>query len=81
VVTGRHVGGSTGTNLWGALQIVSQMRAGGERGSVVTLICDGGERYSHTYDDDAWVADQGLDLAPHTEALAGFLAGGSWYGG
>ena len=41
----------------------------GERGSVVTLICDGGDRYAGTYYNDAWVADQGLELAPYTEAL------------
>ena len=29
-------------------------------GSVVTLLCDGGERYAHTYYDDAWVREQGL---------------------
>ncbi|MPY95208.1 MAG: pyridoxal-phosphate dependent enzyme [Acidimicrobiia bacterium] len=78
--TGRWVGGSTGTNLWGALQIVAQMRAAGEQGSVVTLICDGGERYGRTYEDDAWVAVEGLELAPHLEAIGAFLAGSGWYG-
>jgi cysteine synthase A len=73
---GRSVGGSTGTNVWGALQLVAEMRARGERGSVVTLICDGGERYAGTYYDDAWVAAQGLDLAPHRQALEAFLEDG-----
>ncbi|MFR9801796.1 hypothetical protein ACL02T_05740 [Pseudonocardia sp. RS010] len=36
----------------------------GGRGNIVTLICDGGERYRHSYHDDLWVAAQGLDLAP-----------------
>ena len=78
--TGKHVGGSTGTNVWGALQLVAEMRAAGERGSVVTLICDGGERYRHSYDDDAWVAAEGLDLGPHRRAIETFVAGGGWYG-
>ena len=65
--TGRSVGGSTGTNVWGAFQLVAEMLARGERGSIVTLICDGGERYAGTYYSDAWVADQGLDLAPSSE--------------
>jgi cysteine synthase A len=43
---------------------------------VVTLLCDGGERYAHTYHDDAWVAGQGLDLAPHLTALEGFARTG-----
>jgi cysteine synthase len=75
--TGRSVGGSTGTNVWGALALVAEMRARGERGSIVTLICDGGERYAGTYYSDAWVADQGLDLAPYAEALQSFLEGGA----
>ena len=74
--TGRSVGGSTGTNVWGALTLVAEMRERGERGSVVTLICDGGDRYAGTYYDDAWVAAQGLDLAPPTAALEEFLDGG-----
>jgi cysteine synthase A len=74
--TGRSVGGSTGTNVWGALQLVADMLARGEHGSIVTLICDGGERYSSTYYNDAWVRAEGLDLAPYTEALERFLAGG-----
>ena len=74
--TGRSVGGSTGTNVWGALTLVAEMRERGERGSVITLICDGGDRYAGTYYDDAWVAAQGLDLAPPTAALEEFLDGG-----
>ncbi|MCZ8317532.1 MAG: PLP-dependent cysteine synthase family protein [Silanimonas sp.] len=73
---GRRVGGSTGTNFIGALQVMAEMKAKGETGSVVTLICDGGERYLDTYYDDAWVAAQGHDLAPHATAVAGIVAGG-----
>ena len=69
--TGRSVGGSTGTNVWGAFQLIAEMLARGERGSVVTLICDGGDRYAGTYYSDAWVADQGLDLAPQRAAVSG----------
>src|SRR3954466_15852262 len=65
--TGRSVGGSTGTNVWGAFRLIAEMLSRGERGSVVTLICDGGDRYAGTYYSDAWVADQGLELAPYTE--------------
>ena len=58
-VTGRLVGGSTGTEIWGALRLVAGMRSRGETGSVVTLLCDGGERYAHTYYDDGWLAEPG----------------------
>ena len=76
--TGRSVGGSTGTNVWGAFQLVAELRARGERGSVVTLICDGGERYAGTYYNDTWVAHQGLDLAPYREMLDTFLERGAF---
>jgi cysteine synthase A len=77
-LTGRSVGGSTGTNVWGALMLIAEMLSCGERGSVVTLICDGGDRYAGTYYSDAWVAAQRLDLAPHTEELAAFLECGEF---
>ncbi|TWP47863.1 PLP-dependent cysteine synthase family protein [Lentzea tibetensis] len=75
---GRRVGGSTGTNLWGAFQIISEMRLSRTRGSVVTLLCDGGERYAHTYYDDAWVTGQGMDLTPFLGKLQDFHSTGKW---
>jgi cysteine synthase len=77
-ILGRRVGGSTGTNLWGAFQVVAEMRGAGRTGSVVTLLCDGGERYANTYYDDGWVAAQGLDLTEHHAVLGHFLATGDW---
>jgi cysteine synthase A len=74
----RWVGGSTGTNLVGAFQLIARMRAAGEEGSVVTLICDGGARYAGTYYDDDWVAQQGWDLDPHRERMERFLETGVW---
>jgi cysteine synthase A len=77
-VTGRTVGGSTGTAMWGALRLVAGMRSRGETGSVVTLLCDGGERYAHTYYDDAWLAAQGLDVTAYTSTLEKFADTGEW---
>ena len=69
--TGRRAGGSTGTNLWGAFQLVAEMVAAGRTGSVVTLLCDGGERYAHTYYADDWVAGPGPRPGPaHRDAPA-----------
>ena len=71
---GRRVGGSTGTNLWACMAIADEMRAKGETGSIVTLLCDGGERYATTYYDDAWLAQRGLDwqgLAAKVKAFLG----------
>jgi cysteine synthase len=72
------VGGSTGTNMWGALQLMAEMKAEGVRGSVVTLLCDDGRRYARTYYDDAWVAERGWDLAPYQAMLESFEASGVW---
>jgi cysteine synthase A len=77
-VLGRRVGGSTGTNLWGAFGIIAEMLASGQRGSLVTLLCDGGERYADTYYSDDWVRAQRLDLAPHVSRVERFLASGDW---
>jgi len=77
-VTGRLVGGSTGTALWGALKLVAQMHSAGEQGSVVTLLCDGGERYAHTYYDDSWLSEQGIDIAPFVATLENFTDSGEW---
>jgi cysteine synthase A len=74
--TGYQAGGSTGTNLWGAFRIIAELRAASVRGSVVTLLCDGGERYSRTYYDDAWLRAEGLDLEPYRSALDSFLSTG-----
>lgn len=61
---GRRVGASTGTNLVAAARLVTELRERGEQGSVLTLLCDSGDRYAGTYFDDDWVAAQGWDLAP-----------------
>ncbi|MGK0408119.1 MAG: cysteine synthase A [Shewanella psychromarinicola] len=52
---GRKTGASTGTNLYGALLLASQMRSAGQTGSIVTLICDAGERYLDTYYNPQWI--------------------------
>ncbi len=52
---GIKAGPSTGTNLWGALTVAQSMAQSGEKGSIVTLMCDSGERYSTTYYNPEWV--------------------------
>jgi cysteine synthase A len=69
---GRRCGGSTGTNLIATLRLASDMQKAGEKGSVVTLICDGGERYTDTYFNPEWIKAQGLDLTVWEQALENF---------
>ncbi len=72
---GRKVGGSTGTNFVGALQVMGEMKAKGETGAVVTLICDGGERYLDTYYNREWLTAQGYDFADSAAAIEACVAG------
>ena len=60
---GRRVGGSTGTNFIGVLAAARQMQDAGESGSIVTILCDSGERYAHSYYSADWYAQQGIDIA------------------
>jgi cysteine synthase A len=75
---GRDVGGSTGTNLVAALLCARWMRSLGLTGSIVTLLCDGGERYRQTYYDDAWLAANGLDGAAERQAIDEVIDHGRW---
>ncbi|WP_087019888.1 PLP-dependent cysteine synthase family protein [Thaumasiovibrio subtropicus] len=68
-ILGRKVGPSTGTNLWQALHLAMQMKARGEQGSIVTLICDNGDRYLDTYYDNKWVQTHIGDMAPYLDTL------------
>ena len=52
---GRKVGPSTGTNFVGMLALACEMRASGQRGSILSLLCDAGERYLPSYHDADWV--------------------------
>ncbi len=54
---GRRVGPSTGTNFVAMLKLAAQMKAAGQAGSILSLICDAGERYLPTYHNEAWVSE------------------------
>lgn len=57
----RKVGGSTGTQFSGALQLAREMQKNEQRGSLVFLICDRGERYLNTYYNSDWREQRGFD--------------------
>lgn len=54
---GRRVGPSTGTNFWAMLTLAQEMLARGEQGSILSLLCDSGERYLVNYHDEDWVTN------------------------
>ena len=75
-ILNRRCGGSTGTNVFAALQIISELNARGETGSVVSLICDGGERYLDSYYNDEWLRGNGFEITPYLDRLEAFYATG-----
>lgn len=70
---GIKAGASTGTNLWGVFHVARQMQTRGETGSLVTLMCDSGERYLDTYYNDEWVKEEFGFTAEYDEQLARWL--------
>jgi len=74
---GTRYGGSSGTNFAACLQLATAMRARGERGSIVTLLCERGKRYQQTLFDADWRAHNQLDITPWQTALQTALATGT----
>ncbi|MEM7767425.1 MAG: PLP-dependent cysteine synthase family protein [Pseudomonadota bacterium] len=69
-LVGRRAGPSTGTNLFGALEIAKQMSEAGDTGSIVTLMCDGGDRYLDTYYNPVWVCETIGDIEGFTNDIS-----------
>ncbi len=71
---GRKVGPSTGTNFIGMLALAAEMRAQGLQGSILSLLCDSGERYLRTYHDVVWVKQSIGDCVSAAEQISAQLA-------
>ena len=56
--------------------VINILTGAGKTGSLVTLICDSGDRYANTYYSDEWLAANGLDPSPFEPAIEDFLASG-----
>jgi cysteine synthase A len=72
----RRCGGSTGTNVYAAFQLIAELHAQQQQGSVVSMICDVGERYLDTYYSDQWLDERGFDLDPTLKQLERFYQTG-----
>lgn len=79
-VLNKEVGGSTGTNLYAAFELIARMVENGERGSVVSMICDAGNRYKNTYYNPNWLAQKGLltGIDAFEAQLTQFHQSGQW---
>lgn len=72
-ILGRKVGASTGTNLFGALQLAYEMKQRGEQGSIVTLLCDSGDRYLDTYYNADWVKTNIGEYSQYSDQIHSML--------
>ncbi|AZV79910.1 PLP-dependent cysteine synthase family protein [Parasedimentitalea marina] len=70
---GRKAGASTGTNLWGALSVARDMMREGKSGSIVSIMCDSGDRYMDTYYNSDWVRDSIGETCNYTDELNRWL--------
>jgi len=75
---GRRVGGSTGTNLVAALACAQSLKQNGLGGSVVTLLCDDGQRYRQSYFDDDWLRQNDLECDAQSDAIGVLMDRGEW---
>jgi cysteine synthase len=66
---GRKVGPSTGTNFFAMIALADEMTARGQMGSILSIICDAGERYLPTYHDVKWVEENVGDCSCPTLKL------------
>ncbi|MGP1628399.1 MAG: PLP-dependent cysteine synthase family protein [Giesbergeria sp.] len=71
---GRRVGPSTGTNFVAMLTLADEMRQRGEAGSILSLLCDAGERYLPTYFNPAWVAERFGDCSAARTRVEALIA-------
>jgi cysteine synthase A len=70
---GRKVGPSTGTNLVAMLAIAHEMRKAGRQGSILSLLCDAGERYLPSYHDADWVREAFGDISAAERRIEALL--------
>ncbi|MFC3110052.1 PLP-dependent cysteine synthase family protein [Undibacterium arcticum] len=59
---GRKCGGSTGTIFCAVLSLAAEMRTRDEAGSIVAILCDGGDRYLHSYYNRDWLSANGFEI-------------------
>lgn len=74
-VTGISAGPSSGTNLAGVLSLIADMRRAQQQGSIVTLVCDGGERYQDTVFNVGWRQANNLESVHVRKQMQNFLRG------
>ena len=65
---GLYLGGSTGINVGAAVAVAREM---GRGHTIVTVLCDSGDRYRSRLYNPAWLREKGLPVPPWLAALGG----------
>lgn len=73
-ILGRKVGPSTGTNFIAMLELAQELKEQKLSGSILSLLCDSGDRYLNTYHNANWVKDTFGDCAASTEHINQLMA-------
>jgi cysteine synthase A len=68
-ILGRKVGPSTGTNFVAMLNLANELKKNGLEGSILSLLCDSGERYHNTFYDSNWIANNIGDIKASLKRL------------
>jgi cysteine synthase A len=66
---GRKVGPSTGTNFIAMLELANDLKQKNIRGSILSLLCDSGDRYLNTYHNPVWINENFGDCTAATQYL------------
>ena len=61
--------------MGGFLGGASGWRVAGESGSIVSILCDSGERYAHSYYNRDWYLQRGIPIVESDDAIATAVAG------
>ena len=62
-------GGSSGANVWGAIELAKTLKpAKGQTIRIVTILCDSGVKYLSKMFNDDWMKDNGLQAILDEEA-------------
>jgi len=77
---GIKVGGSTGTNIYASYQLAYELKKQHKSGSIVTMLCDRGDRYTDTYYNSAWLEENAYanDMHAIKQQLTHFYSTGDW---
>ena len=60
--------------------VLSVAPASAQTGSIVSLVCDRGDRYELTYGCEDWLRERGLDAAPFLPVIESAWDKGVWLG-